>query len=214
MFRRLCRLYKREIGFRLDSSITAKAQGANWVNLEESHFKNKKQNYEKNNLIAKNSSNQSQRKNTVIPVKQGAQKRDSWDSKSLWQKEGSKNILLSWEREKGKKIIYSQWVDNDPKQKIIQKLWGKNPDLDMIATFLAENWNLNINLRSYIIGKNGYYDYWLCQINEGYHKAIVNHPNFYNLDFQIEKCAELWKKWTKFYWKNNRMKFKKYLIFK
>ena len=55
------------------------------------------------------------------------------------------------------------------------------------------------NRRSDIIGKNGYYDFGLCQINEGYHPEIVNDPNFSSVEFQLNKCLELYRGGTVFY---------------
>lgn len=84
----------------------------------------------------------------------------------------------------------------------------------MIWTFLWENWNLDMNLRSYKVGANWYYDQGLCQINSWYHKAIVNDERFFkDINFQIEKCIELYNWWTKFYGKVHKDKMIKKLIF-
>lgn len=105
------------------------------------------------------------------------------------------------------KILHKGWNKDDEKQKILNKLYQISSwDLDFVWTVLWENWNLNKNLRSYIVWANWYYDYWLCQINKGYHKEIVNHKDFYNLDFQIQKCWELYKWGTKFYGKKHKDK--------
>jgi hypothetical protein len=67
-------------------------------------------------------------------------------------------------------------------------------------------------LRSYIVWNNWYYDRWICQINKWYHPEIVKDPNFKDVDFQVKKCWELYKGWTKFYWKRHKEKMISKLI--
>lgn len=151
---------------------------------------------------------------------------------SNWQT-NKKQEKVSWNTKKKetRQIVYSKWDKNNSKQKILQKFlveaqkqkvpfqeknifWKYQRNIpDMISTFLAENNELSVNRKS-PVNKNWTYDIWICQFNSYWQRKIIRDKNFYNEDFQVQKCVELWKNWTKFYWFNNRMKFKKYLIFK
>jgi len=56
-------------------------------------------------------------------------------------------------------------------------------------------------------------DWWLCGFNEYWHPEIVKDPNFSNWQRQADKCVELKKGWTVFYWRNGRYKRKNDFIF-
>ena len=57
------------------------------------------------------------------------------------------------------------------------------------------------------------YDYWLCWFNEYRHPESVYNENFHNRQWQVDRCVEL-KKWgTAFYWWNSRYKNKNSFIF-
>lgn len=45
-----------------------------------------------------------------------------------------------------------------------------------------------------------YYDIWICQFSQYYQKKVVNDKNFLDWKWQINKCYELYKWWTTFYW--------------
>jgi len=65
-----------------------------------------------------------------------------------------------------------------------------------------------------MIGKNGYYDYGLCQVNKGYFPHIVNDERFFsNWKWQLDECLKLYKGGTKFYGKKNIHKTRSHFIF-
>lgn len=125
-------------------------------------------------------------------------------------------------------VYHKKWDKKDHKQEILNKFiqeWKKqgmtydNKDhkenlKDMLGTFLWENGNMNMQLRSYVVWSNGYYDYGLCQVNKWYHPKIVNDKRFFtDIDFQIENCVKLYRWGTKFYWARHKEKMKKNLVF-
>lgn len=88
--------------------------------------------------------------------------------------------------------------------------WSLNPDKLMIMTFIAEG-DFNLKRRSDLKGANGYYDWGICQINEGYHKKIVRDPRFFtDWKFQVEQCVKLYKGGTTFYGQKRLLRDKKY----
>ena len=65
---------------------------------------------------------------------------------------------------------------------------------------VAENGQVTHDRRSDKIGKNGYYDYGYCQINEGAHYEIVNDERFLSdKEWQIQQCWYLYRIGTTFY---------------
>lgn len=70
-----------------------------------------------------------------------------------------------------------------------------NNDLHFLATLEAENglWNAD---RVGITNDIGF-----CQISPYWHSNITNDPNFYNPEWQLNKCYELYKRGTTFYGK-------------
>ena len=87
-------------------------------------------------------------------------------------------------------------------------------DLKFVALLDAENGQRNMYRKSDKVGDNGYYDYGLCQINQWWHPEIVNTKQFWaDRKFQIDKCLELYKGWTKFNGKANIPKtIKRFLV--
>lgn len=57
------------------------------------------------------------------------------------------------------------------------------------------------------------YDWWLCGFNEYRHPEIVMDYRFWDWKRQVDKCVELKKGWTIFYWRNGRYKHKNDFIF-
>lgn len=52
--------------------------------------------------------------------------------------------------------------------------------------------------------------YWFCQINKRWHKEIINNSLFWtDWKRQINKCYELMKWWTKFYWRWRTINWKR-----
>lgn len=81
--------------------------------------------------------------------------------------------------------------------------WNKR----FIWTIDAENSKWTIDRRSNTgYWRNGkkYYDFWICQISEYYHKWIVNDIRFWTDEkWQLQQCWRLYKGWTKFYGSKN-----------
>jgi len=74
-----------------------------------------------------------------------------------------------------------------------------------MRTFLAENWTMWIIRKSTIIWKNWYRDYWICQINAGWHPEILWKWDKYFIDWfydpykQMDFCIKKFKEGTTFY---------------
>lgn len=138
----------------------------------------------------------------------------SLPTKKLDKKHITSTLKKPESKAKFYKVKHKYWSDWDIRQTRLNILYKKGwYDKDMILTFLAENWNMDLKLKSYIVWKNGYRDIWLCQINIGYHQEIVKHPNFFTFDYQAKKCVELYKGWTRFYGYDVRSRMQKNIIF-
>ncbi len=87
-------------------------------------------------------------------------------------------------------------------------------DLRFVALLDAENGQRDMYKRSYKIWANGYYDYWLCQMNRWWYKRFVDDKKFReDWKRQIDRCYELYKWWTKFYGKSQIPKtIKRFII--
>ena len=57
------------------------------------------------------------------------------------------------------------------------------------------------------------YDWWLCGFNEYRHPEVVMSYKFWDRQRQVDKCVELKKGWTAFYWWSGRYKYKNDFIF-
>jgi len=125
------------------------------------------------------------------------------------------------------KRVLHLWINKkDRRQKLLQYAYKKSwYDKDMILTFTAENYRWTTTRKSNIIWKNGYRDYWICQVNAWYHPEILRwkgykYPDnryfskwFLNPYKQIDYCIKLYKNWTKFYGYNVRYKVKNSIKF-
>ena len=74
-------------------------------------------------------------------------------------------------------------------------------DIEFLALVDAENglWTPD---RKHPTNSNGSNDWGFCGINDYWHKDTVNHPNFFNPIWQLNKCHELYIGGTKFYGKS------------
>lgn len=83
----------------------------------------------------------------------------------------------------------------------MQYAWEISKDKNFVYLLEAENGKAwDHQRRSILIGKNGYYDYGMCQINKGYHKKIVNDDRFFtDWKWQMNQCLRLYKGGTTFY---------------
>lgn len=113
-------------------------------------------------------------------------------------------------------IKHKLWEENDPRHKYVNYAYDIGW-LDFVALLEAENWLWSIDRRSiswyyrywktvkwYWRPTGWYYDYWFCQISNYYHPHITEDDRFYtDWKWQIDKCLELYKWWTRFYWLKN-----------
>lgn len=100
-----------------------------------------------------------------------------------------------------------------PEQQIyIDYAWNISKDANFVYLLKAESGALSPTALSKGVGGNGYRDIGLCQINKGYHKAIVKDPRFTDYKWQLEQCYRLYNGGTKFYGKANIWKVKKFFI--
>ena len=76
----------------------------------------------------------------------------------------------------------------------VNYLYSISNSKDFVLTVLAENGTLDHMRRSIKIGKNGYYDKGLCQVNQQWHSAFINSPDFKDWRKQARYCLEVFKK--------------------
>lgn len=85
-------------------------------------------------------------------------------------------------------------------------------DLDFVSTLEAENGQWNPHRQSQVpnnvpwMNQNWKEDSrWFCMIHRRWHSRIVDDPNFWSDPYrQLDRCYEMYKWWTKFYWYNVR----------
>jgi hypothetical protein len=110
------------------------------------------------------------------------------------------------------------WFDED-KQDLIDvafRLWGES----FVLTLNSESATWTTDRRSMKIGANGYYDYWICQLNMQRHKKFIQSEAFNNPYEQIKYCywvrqdaIRKWRLKTTFYWYNVRYKSKSQFLY-
>lgn len=107
--------------------------------------------------------------------------------------------------EADKKIIHKWFAEDSPVQLYVQyayEIWG----MDLVTTIECENGTWNMYRQSTVV-KNWKREesYWFCQIHRPDHKEIVDNPLFRSdYKWQLDRCAELLKWGTTFYWKTTR----------
>ena len=100
-------------------------------------------------------------------------------------------------------LVHKWFKADDPKQKMVAyayKLWW----MDFVKLIECENWQRRIDRK--VRDRKGY-AYWLCQINEWYHKIPEEYLT--NWVVAVEYCYKKWKQWTPFYWPSRIVKWKK-----
>lgn len=114
------------------------------------------------------------------------------------------------EKRANEKITHKWFKEDSPVQQYVQyayEIWG----IDLVALIDCENWQWNMYRQSEVI-KNWKREksFWFCQISQVYHPEIVNNDRFWN-DWrrQLEKCNDLMKNWTAFYWRTRIVKGQK-----
>ena len=103
--------------------------------------------------------------------------------------------------EKKSQIFKKEYKENDERNIYIQYAYEKG-GFDLVLLMECENSTWNQYRQSEAI-KNWRREpsFWFCMIDRDFHKSIVDDERFWN-DWkrQIDKCYELWKGGTKFYW--------------
>ena len=64
---------------------------------------------------------------------------------------------------------------------------------DFLYTLKMENGTIDPNRKSDIIGKNGHWDYGLCQLNYQWHSEFINSDTFDDWSKQIDYCYNVFK---------------------
>ena len=96
------------------------------------------------------------------------------------------------------KTVYTTWtisVKWFPEDSIANRVVNKvlnEVGIDMVLTLIWENWTFRLDRKSMMIGTNGYYDYWLCQLNYQYHKDFIDSKDFKDWEKQTEYCIWVW----------------------
>lgn len=105
-----------------------------------------------------------------------------------------KHITHKWFSEKN---IVQSYV------KYAYKIWW----LDFVLMLECENWTWKIDKKSEVKGENSQ---GFCQMNYKYYSRFIDDWRFGFDPFrQLDKCLELWKWWTKFYWYYRSIKWQK-----
>lgn len=101
-------------------------------------------------------------------------------------------------KERGENDIRQEYVD------YAYKIGGK----DLVYLIECENATWNMSRQSEVV-KDGKREqsYWFCQISKPHHPEIVNNDKFWN-DWkrQLDRCKELMRNGTPFYWRDRKIK--------
>ena len=116
------------------------------------------------------------------------------------------------QKEDGKATLHIEWWEERKNERIIYLAEISGNDKNFIGTVLAENGALTIDAINW--NKNGTFDKGLCQFNSQYRQHILQDKRFTDWKWQANKCLELYRGWTTFYWYNNRHKFTRLLTLK
>ena len=107
-----------------------------------------------------------------------------------------------------RKLLTYHAPDQEP---IVQYLWQISHDKDFLYTVRAENGILDPFRQSILIGKNGYRDQGLCQLNRQYHSDFIDSKDFQDWKKQADYCWQVYQERpTAFYGYYQRHKEIKY----
>jgi len=109
--------------------------------------------------------------------------------------------------EKKSQIFKKEYETTDQRNEYIQYAYEIG-GIDLVLLMECENSTWNQYRQSEVV-KNGRREpsFWFCMIDRDFHKNIVDDSRFRNdRKRQIDKCYELWKGWTRFYWPNRYVK--------
>lgn len=98
-------------------------------------------------------------------------------------------------------ITHTGFSSDDQRQAIIQKAYNMG-GLEFVLMLECENGNWSINAR----WDHGH-AYWLCQINDRYHKIPSQY--FTDWEFQLDYCYQKWSSGTPFYGPTRKIKWQK-----
>lgn len=104
-------------------------------------------------------------------------------------------------------ITHKWFAENSYQQELIRYAYSIGW-LDFVKLIECENWQRNPDRK---VWDTAWYAYWLCQMNEGYHKIPEEYwkDGKWNWYYQIDYCFAKWKSWTKFYWPSRIVKGQK-----
>lgn len=103
--------------------------------------------------------------------------------------------------EKKSQIFKKEYETTDERNIYIQYAYEKG-GFDLVLLMECENSTRNMYRQSEVV-KNWRREpsFWFCMIDRDFHKNIVDDSRFRNdRKRQIDKCYELWKGGTRFYW--------------
>ena len=102
-------------------------------------------------------------------------------------------------------IQRAQMQDDSPKvlemyhhsplqEAIMNRMYAKYPDKDMLYTFKQECGNVSTDCVSSFTGFDGNRAYGVCQLYYTFHKNFINSPDFKDWRKQADYCVDVWKK--------------------
>lgn len=114
------------------------------------------------------------------------------------------------------KAYHHGFKKTDITQQYIQYAYNiSNGDIDFILTLNSEMWDWNVKWQSQVPLAKWWYEKsrWLCQVHYYDHKEVydnlplsrVMESKFLNdWKFQLDVCYDLYKKWVRFFWFDDR----------
>ena len=107
-------------------------------------------------------------------------------------------VVSLWEiKTEEKNLKVEEVFIEEKKWTIFKKEYDQNDERNQFIQYAYEKWWMDLVL----LMERREPSYWFCMIDRDFHKNIVDDSRFRNdRKRQIDKCHELWKGWTKFYW--------------
>lgn len=107
-------------------------------------------------------------------------------------------------KESKKKMLKKEWSRDDWRQAFVNyayQIWWE----DLVYLIECENATWNMYRQSEVYNKwRREPSYWFCQIDRDFYESIVDSDKFWADPFwQLDKCNELMKGWTPFYWRES-----------
>lgn len=76
---------------------------------------------------------------------------------------------------------------------VYNRMYWRNPDINMLATFKGEGGQVRIDQPSNGVGFDGYRGWGFCQLYYTYHKEFIDGPDFMDWRKQVDRCVSVWK---------------------